>query len=203
MRSASHIAGLALAGCVLGASALAAQEPRLERRLDPGTRSAVVTVIDSARLAGLPTEPLVDRALEGASKQADPDRIIAAVRRLAAELGAARSALGTASSTAELEAGASALRAGVRAKDLALLRRRRSHSLTIALAAMTDLVTSGVPPDSAATAVLALAPTARDDQIVAFRRAVERDIALGAPPAVAASIRVNAGLRDAAQTRRP
>jgi hypothetical protein len=194
---------LTVAACLVGVHLGVAQEPRLERRLDPATRTTVTQILDSARLVGLPVEPLVDRALEGASKHAEPTRIIAAVRLLAVELGQARSALGQASSTAELEAGASALRAGVHAEQLTMLRHRRPQPLTIALAAMTDLVTSGVPADSAAAAVLVLAPSARDDQILDFRRAVERDIALGAPPAAAASVRVNAGLRDAAPTRRP
>jgi len=44
--------------------------------------------------------------------------------------------------------------------------------------------------------VLALAARARDDQIADFRRAVERDIALGATPAAAAAVRVDATLRD-------
>jgi hypothetical protein len=53
--------------------------------------------------------------------------------------------------------------------------------------------------------VLALAGSARDDQIVDFRRAVERDIALGAPPAAAAAVRVNAALNDVSPgpARRP
>jgi hypothetical protein len=197
------IVGVSLAAVLLAPRAATAQDPRLERRLDPDTRAAVNAVIDSARVAGLPVESLVDRALEGASKHAEPARIVAAVRRLAAELGTARAALGPASSPAELDAAASALRAGVRPADLTLLRRRRPRSLTVALAALTDLVASGVPADSAAAAVLALASSARDDQIVDFRRVVERDIALGAPPAAAAAVRVNAALRDAGRGRRP
>jgi hypothetical protein len=168
-----------------------------------GLVGAPLAAAQESRRAGLPIEPLVDRALEGASKRADPARIVAAVRMLSGELAVARSALGESSSPAELEAGASALRAGVRPDKLSLLRRRRSQSLTVALAAMTDLVTSGVPADSAAAAVLALAPTARDDQIVNFRRAVEQDIALGAPPAAATSVRVNSALREATPARRP
>lgn len=169
------------------------QDPRLDRRLDPTTRRAVTAAIDSARAEQLPTEPLVDRALEGAAKRADPGRIIDAVRTLARELALSRDALGG-GSPAELEAGAAALRAGVSGSVLTRLRHRRPQSLTVALAALTDLVTSGVPPDSAAAAVLALAARARDDQILEFRRSVERDIALGAPPAAAASVRVNATL---------
>jgi hypothetical protein len=205
MRKSVWIVGVSLAAGLLSSRAAAAQDPRLERRLDPDTRAAVDAVIDSARVAGLPVESLVDRALEGASKHAQPARIVAAVRRLAAELRSARAALGAGSSSAELEAGASALRAGVRPTDLTLLRQRRPRSLTVALATLTDLVASGVPADSATAAVLALATSARDDQIVDFRRAVERDIALGAPPAAAAAVRVNSALREAGagQSRRP
>jgi hypothetical protein len=198
MTTIPRVSGLVLVAALLAARAASAQDPRLEHRLDSTTLAAVGALMDSARSAGLPVEPLVQRALEGTAKHAEPDRIIAAVRRLAGELGVARTALGRESSPAELDAGASALRAGVRPEDLTLLRQRRTQSLTVALAALTDLVTGGVPPDSAAAAVLALASRARDDQIADFRRAVERDIALGASPAAAAAVRVDATLRDVA-----
>src|SRR5439155_3527896 len=57
-------------------------------------------------------------------------------------------------------------------------------------------VANGVPLDSAAAAVLARAPKARGADLVEFRRAVERDIALGAPPGAATSVRVNVGATD-------
>jgi len=198
MTTIPRVSGLVLVAALLAARAASAQDPRLEHRLDSNTLAAVGALMDSARSAGLPVEPLVQRALEGTAKHAEPDRIIAAVRRLAGELGVARASLGRESSPAELDAGASALRAGVRPEDLTLLRQRRTQSLTVALAALTDLVTGGVPPDSAAAAVLALASRARDDQIADFRRAVERDIALGATPAAAAAVRVDATLREVA-----
>ena len=76
------------------------------------------------------------------------------------------------------------------------------------LAVLTDLVASGVPVDSAAAAVLALAASARDADLIDFRRAVERDIALGAAPTAATAaaaagvfganaLDVNAGARGA------
>jgi hypothetical protein len=197
MTTLHRVSTLTLAAALLAAGVARAQDPRLMRRLDSTTLAAVGALMDSARTAGLPVEPLVQRALEGAAKHAEPDRIVAAVRRLAGELGVARAALGHESSAAELDAGASALRAGVRSEDLTLLRQRRTQSLTVALAALTDLVVGGVPPDSAASAVLALAARARDDQIAEFRRAVERDIALGATPAAAAAVRVDATLHEA------
>ena len=159
----------------------------------PGKEALVGAVIDSAHGAGLPSEPLVQRALEGATKGAPGIRIVAAVRRLSTDLGAARTALGANTSTPELEAGVAALRAGATPELLAHLRDVRRPPLTMALSVLADLVASGVPADSAAAAVLALAPKARDADLVEFRRAVERDIALGAPPGTATSVRVNAG----------
>lgn len=207
MHCSRWLAMLPLAGAllILRPSTAAAQDPRLERRLDPATLESVTATIDSARLQGLPVEALVQRALEGAAKHAAPAQIAAAVRRLAMELATARQALGSVSSPMELEAAAGALRAGVRPADLTRLRHRRTQSLTVALATLADLVASGVPPDSAAAAVIALAASAGDDQMADFRRAVERDIALGAPPAVAAAVRVDAALRQTpgASSRRP
>jgi len=165
-----------------------AQDPRYER-LDPETRARVVAIVDSARGAGLPGEPLIQRALEGSMKNAAGDRIVTAVRRLAADLSTARGALSSKATTAELEAGVAALRAGATPATLTHLRQLRHPPVTMALAVLADLVASGVPADSATAALLALAPTARDADLVEFRRAVERDIALGAPPATATSVR--------------
>ncbi len=187
---------------VAGRAAGQQTDPRLER-LDATTRAAVAALVDSAGRALLPTEPLVQRALEGATKRASGELIVAAVRRFAVELGHARDALGSTASPAELSAGAAALRAGASPTVLARLRQARREPLTMPLAVLADLVASGVPVDSAAAAVLALAARARDADLVEFRRAVERDIALGAPPAAAtaaaataADMRVNAGARQ-------
>jgi len=182
---------------------VAAQDPRLER-LDPETRSLVMSVVDSARAVGLPSEPIIQRALEGATKGASGARIVAAVRRLATDLGTTRSALGARASAPELEAGVAALRAGASPEVLTSVRDARRPPLTMALAVLADLVASGVPADSASAIVLALAPTARDADLVEFRKAVERDISLGAPPGASAAVRAaNTGLRlgtaDAAQ----
>jgi hypothetical protein len=177
---------MALLAALTLATRVAAQEPRLER-LDSAARAPVGAILDSARTAGLPPEPLIQRALEGTTKGAPADRVVAAVRRLATDLGRARAALGLSADPLELEAGAAALRAGASPAVLAQLRRARHQPLMVPLAVLADLVASGVPPDSAAAAVLALAGSARDADLVEFRRAVERDIALGASPAGAAA----------------
>jgi hypothetical protein len=172
-------------------TAAVAQDPRLNR-LDPEARAGVAAILDSARSAGLPTEPLLDRALEGAAKRAPAPAIVAAVQRLAAQLEHARAILGPRASAAELEAGAAALRAGADSTVLHRLRSSRPQDpLTVPLAVLADLVAQGVPPDTAASAVLALTPVTSDDELIEFRRSVERDIGLGAPPAAAASVRAN------------
>jgi len=196
---------LPLLAALLAAAPVATQQvdQRLER-LDAATRPVVAALIDSARAASLPTEPLVQRALEGTAKGAPEGVIVAAVRRLVVDLGRAREALGSTASPAELGAGAAALRAGASQATLAELRQARREPLIVPLAVLADLVASGVPVDSAAAAVLSLAGRARDADLVEFRRAVERDIALGAPPAAATaaaatataqSVDVNAGAR--------
>src|SRR5881296_4160175 len=109
-----------------------AQQPdsRLER-LDAATRPTVAALVDSARGVGLPAEPLVQRALEGATKRASGDVIVAAVRRLAVDLGRARDALGSTALPAELSAGAAALHAGASQTILAELRHARREPLTV------------------------------------------------------------------------
>lgn len=189
----SAIGGLLVLMLALVPRGAASQEPRLTV-LSGTYRAQVETILDSARAVELPVEPLVDRALEGASKGADGERIVAAVRRLHAELAAARDALGARSTAAEIVAGASALRAGASTGDLTHLRElRRDQSLTVAAAVLADLVAVGVPADTAVAAVLALAGAVGDAEYIAFRQSVERDIALGASPVAALGVRLESG----------
>lgn len=202
LRLMTAVAIVALSASVASAQSTATPESRLGSRLDSPTRGAVLAEVDSARRAGLPVAPLVDRALEGASKRAvgrpvsDAD-IVAAVRRLRVALGSARAALGSRADGTELAAGASALQANVAPSALvALGKARSSGSLTIPLSVLTDLVAIGVPADTAARTVIALA-RAQDAVLLAYQRDVERDIGVGALPAVAASVRA-AGLERVA-----
>jgi hypothetical protein len=185
---------LSVAVFLLLAPAAGAQDVRLRERLDPETAERVGAIIDSARMVGLPTRPLISKALEGASKGAPGPRIVAAVSRLAGEFRTARDVLGPVSE-AELDAAASALILGVRRQDLAAVRSARAgERLTVPLVVLADLVAYGVPPQAATEAVIRLAEgTAEDEALLDFRRDVERDIALGAPPAAAAAVRLNSG----------
>jgi len=166
---------------------------RLDGRLDAASRAAVERVIDSVHASGLPAEPLVDKALEGASKRAPREAIVRALRTLAADLALARQSLGPQSLTGELTAGAVALRGGIDDEALRRLRReRQGQPLVVALGVLTDLVARGVPASDASRAVLDLTRAGvADEQLVAFRRDVERDIGIGAPPAAAATLRAS------------
>ena len=168
-----------------------AQTERLAGRLDERTRAAVEAIVDSVRGAGVPGDPLVNKALEGASKGADGARIVAAVRALATNLARARAALGAGATEPELVAGAAALRAGASAVFLERLRADFPREpLVVPLAVMADLVARGVQPDTAAQSVLTLVKAGvREADLVAFRQSVERDIALGAPAGAAATAR--------------
>jgi len=183
-----------VAGAVALPALARAQVERLNGRVDERTRTAVAAIVDSARGAGVPADPLVNKALEGASKGADGSRIVVAVRALAADLAGARAALGHAATSAELVAGAAALRAGVAPLFVARLRGAYPRELLVVpLAVMADLVARGVPADTAAQSVLALMQEGvRDADLVAFRQSVERDIALGAPAGGAVEARIGA-----------
>jgi len=193
---AAAAAALACAAALVATPALAqgprTPEARLAGRVDDATRRQVLAQVDSARRDGLPFDRLVDRALEGASKRAPGPRIAVAVRELRLALGEARVALGRDASAVELEAGASAVQARVAPRVLAGLRRvRPDASLAVPLAVLTDLVAYGVPVDTAARSVMALA-RAEDAALVAYQRDVQRDISVGAVPAAAASLRAGA-----------
>src|SRR5205823_4241978 len=94
------------------ASRLSAQDARTARlagKLDGETQAVVLRTLDSARTRGLPTEPLVDKALEGATKKATGPRIQAAVSTLLVRLEAARNALAPNPGPRDIAAGADAL----------------------------------------------------------------------------------------------
>jgi hypothetical protein len=184
---------VALFSILVGAQASAqasTYDARLSR-LDAQTRAEVSALVDRARGAGLPTEPLVDKALEGASKRANGSRIVVAVRALSQELLDARAALGPSATEAELVAGAGALHAGATTETLKRLRAaRQAEPLTVPLAVMTDLVARGVPADVATDAILTFAQSGKTDaDYITLRQNIEHDISAGAVPAIAASVR--------------
>jgi hypothetical protein len=176
--------GIALVLAFGGRAANADVDPRLAARLDAPTASAVDEIVRTAAAHGLPTEPLVTRALEGASRRVPGPRIVTAVRNLASALETARRTLGDRSSAAELVAGTAALAAHIPPDTLSRLRSARGQgSLIVPLVVMTDLVTRNVPVETASAAVLAAARAhARDEDLMRLRQDVDEDIRSGATP---------------------
>ena len=183
--------GLAVAQSRAGDDDLAA----VRERLDPATRQAVLAIIDSSAAAGVPTDPLAAKALEGDAKRAPGDRIVAAVRALAVDLGVARRELGATADEPSLLAAASALRSGVPAEALRELRAARGTATAAwPLSVLSDLVRRGVPADTAANVVLSLARRgAPDPAFTVLLQQVAGDIGAGIPPGAAAAARAPAG----------
>ena len=172
----SFVRWLALSALLALPATVRAQDERLTERLDAATAVQVQQVVDSAKAAGLPSEPLVQKALEGATLGASNDRIVAAVQGLHGQLRRARQALGGDASDAELTAAAGALRAGLEPSALQRLQSLRpDQPLVVPIAVLTDLVAEGVPPAEATRSVLDLARDGRpDDEFVALRRQVQQ-----------------------------
>ena len=182
--------GQAVLVLALVAGRVEAQDSRLSR-LDRRVQTEVAALMDSARSMGIPSEPVVDKALEGAAKRAPNDRIINVVRSRFRELVAARGALGSGALDAEIIAAADALHAGASAQVITSLRTRRANvPLTIPLAVLADLIARGVPADTASSAIIALAmKPATDAEFAELRADVESDIAKGVPPAITTAVR--------------
>ena len=167
------------------------QDQRIETRLPADARAPVHALIDSARSRGLPVEPLIQKALEGASRGADGTRIVRAVRSLVERMAAARSALGSESTETELVAGAGALTLGVPDATLRDLRRSQpDRSVALPLVVLADIVQRGVPVDTASSVIVSLSRARLPEaEFHSLRQAVMQDIGSGANPAAAASTR--------------
>lgn len=174
---------------------LAAQEARTSRldgRLDGATEAVVLRVLDSARTRGLPVDPIVDKALEGATKKAPSARIQAAVSSLLGRLEVARDALAPSPSPRDIAAGADALAYGATREALQTMRAMRpNESVAVPLGVLTQLVASGIPI-ARATRVVAdlLRRGARDEQLIALNDDVRSYVAAGATPEVALDVRM-------------
>ena len=182
---------LAVLTTAIRASEVQAQDKRLVGRLDPEAAASVTRIADSVRAVGLPSDPLVAVALEGASRRASTERILAAVREYAAALGSARLTLGDSAASDEIVSAAGVIVAGVAPRFVSDYRAARPvGSLTVPLVVLADLVARGVPADTAAAALgAALRNGVRDEELSEFRRRVERDILAGAKPSTALNIR--------------
>ena len=182
-----RVVALLALSTVLGAQDARVRAGEPLSRLDPGTRFAVELLLDSARRAGLPYQPLESKALEGISKRASGRAIVTAVRRVYRTLSQARAALGPTATADELTAAAGAIRVGITSAQLSQLGAARDgKALTVPLVVLADLVTRGVPRDTASVTISQLWQAgAADDDFLGLWRGVERDIVSGTDPGVA------------------
>lgn len=154
----ARLVGLLLL-CALGTPLFAqsGSAARLAGRFAPTDAVRLGSVIDSLVAEGAPAEPLLLKAVEGASKGAAADRVAMALRNLGRALVEARGALGGDASAGDVAAAAGALRAGARPATLATLRSARpSESLAVPLGTLADLLARGVPADRAEAVIMQL-----------------------------------------------
>jgi len=157
---------------------------RLNGKLDGETQALVLRTVDSARTRGLPVEPIVDKALEGATKRAAGPRIQAAISSLFRRLEVARDALAPNPGPRDIAAGADALAYGATREALVTMRSiRPNESIAVPLGVLTQLVASGVPAVRATRVVADLLRRgARDEQLIALNEDVRSWVAAGASP---------------------
>ena len=172
--------------------ALIAQDPDPLSRLDQNTRFAVELIVDSARVAGVPTRPLILKALEGSAKHADNRQIVASVRKAFHGELDVRVALGSTLDESQWDAAVAALQSGVPLEALSKFRGERSGKpLTRALIVLTDLIQRGVPVTEASSAIMQLWQRgAADGDFYGLWKNVEQDILSGQNPGTALQQRV-------------
>ncbi|HKP14500.1 MAG TPA: hypothetical protein VJT85_00480 [Gemmatimonadaceae bacterium] len=183
-----------------------AQDPRIGNRLDAPTRKALSALVDSAKAQGIPVEPLMEKVYQGLAMGADGPRIVLAVRSLTFEMGNAHRVLGSVATTDEIKAAASAVHAGVPAVELGKMKKQSGlrRSLTLPFTVLADIVSRGVPVQTAANAIRSLVGAgARDRDISEFQRNVQVDIEKGAQPKAAAETRVKGAVTVTTPGPRP
>jgi len=148
----------AVLAAVLAGGPLSAQSgsTRLAGRVPAAALPAIDSLIATAAAESLPTEPLVQKALEGSAKHIPVDRLVTGVRRGLLQLRVAREIVvravrGTAVPEGHVAAVAAALSRGLPAPVVErLLTMAPNEAPAPALHAAADLMAHHFDPDSAA-----------------------------------------------------
>ena len=193
-RSSALRLGLSLHSALLlslAASPLVAQEPDALAKLDQRSRFAIELLMDSARVAGLPSHALRSKALEGINRKVDNQKIVDVVRKLLTNLRTARTVLGGVDDD-ELTAAAAVLEAGAKPGQLAIFRvRQKGRSDVQAFVYWADLITRGVPSEDASSAITKLWQEGADDATFeSLWKSVNTDILQGLNPGAALQNRI-------------
>jgi hypothetical protein len=183
-----------LLGMILPLTAAQAQaQTGLQRAmaaLPPEAAKTLEETVAAARSRGLPTEPLVDKALEGAAKKVQPAMILNAIRQKLELLTRADAALRPYGppAAADVTATADVLQRGI--SDDVVKRVRAGFSkeepIGIALHTLADLIDRGVPVDVALDVLSSWrARGARASELRELPAEVERLVRGGASPSAA------------------
>ena len=171
-------------------------ETRLAQRLDAETHASVMKVVESAKEQQLPTEPIVSKALLGATFRQPGPVITQSVSVVLERLVASRDALAPTPTAGDIKAGAEAIALGVPSKTIRQLRSIfPDRSMVVPLAVLGELVANKVPVDRAAELVQHLMRRgASENQLVAFSGKVRDDIAHGRSPLEAIQTRLQGAI---------
>ena len=176
----------------LGATQAQAQTglARAKAALPPEAAQSLEQTVAAARARGLPTEPLIDKALEGTAKRVPPAMILNAVRQKAELLGRADAALrgyGPPAS-ADVVATADVLQRGVSEDVVKKVRAggRSGEPVGMALHTLADLRDRGVPVDVALDVLNSWRERGgKTDELRELPAEVERLVREGASPSAA------------------
>jgi hypothetical protein len=166
-------------------------EARLTGRVPVEVVRAVQDLARGAAADGLPVEPLIQKAIEGGAKGVAPDRVIAAVRTIAARLADVRGALrdgGSSPSPEVVESGAYAVSAGLNVQQVRDLARasRPPYDPAMTLRVAATLAALGVPVPQAVRLVQGMITTGRaPSELLDLPRQAQAEMARGATPAEA------------------
>lgn len=178
---------------------------RLAGRVPPEIAALVRDLAGTAAARGLPVDALIQKAIEGSAKGVPSTRVATAVRLVAAQLDSAAAALGNSGlsgDTVAIAAGAFAISAGLRGRDIAQLARSGAApaDIIVGLRVAGTLTALGVPAAETAALVSATLQGGRPaNDLLALPAQVQAQVARGSTPAQAAAGLARAA---AAQSRR-
>lgn len=168
-------------GLIGGLAQIAAAQAAQPMTADADANAQLAALVETARSNGLPIDPIVAKVQYGRVVKADPSRIVASARAIAARLEIARDALAPATAI-DISAGADALGAGATKEALREVRSASgSRSVVMPLAVLAQLLGSSVPLKRATEIVTSfLRRGASPEQLVAFGNNVNDDVTHGA-----------------------
>lgn len=174
---------------------------RAKAGLPAGAARTLEQTVVAAQKKGLPTEPLIDKALEGSAKRVPPAAILEAVKRKVDMLSRADAALRPFGkpAPADVISTADALQRGLSVEIVKQVRsgRRNGEPVGMALHTVADLIDRQVPANVAMEVISSWRQRGgHNDELRELPAAVERLIRQGASPTAAGrSVAKTAGTR--------